>query len=136
MRKSFIASSIYLFLGLLAGVFYREFTKAYNFPEGSPTQLSVLHTHLLTLGFLFFLIVLVLDKQFDLSSDKRFNTFMWAYNAGLVITVGLMTWHGILTVQGVTEVSKAIPGIAGLGHALLGLGLLFFMLTLGGKLRK
>jgi hypothetical protein len=136
MRKSFIASTVYLALGLIAGVFYREYTKAYNFPEGSPTQLSVLHTHLLTLGFLFFLIVLVLDKQFNLSEDSRFKTFFWSYNAGLVITIGIMTWHGILTVQGVTDISKAIPGIAGLGHVLLGLGLTFFMLTLGSKLKK
>lgn len=136
MRKSFIASFVYLGLGLVAGVFYREFTKAYNFAEGSPTQLSVLHTHLLTLGFLFFLIVLMLDKQFNLSEDSRFKTFFWSYNAGLVITISIMTWHGMLTVQGVTEISKAIPGIAGLGHILLGLGLVFFMLTLGGKLKK
>ena len=49
-------------LGIGAGVFYREFTRANDFPEGEFTQLSVAHTHLLALGFMMSLIFLVLEK--------------------------------------------------------------------------
>ena len=36
-----------------------------------PTQLNTLHTHFLVLGTFFFLIVIALDKLFDLSSLKQ-----------------------------------------------------------------
>lgn len=64
MKKLFNASFIYMFLGVLSGVFYQEFTKINNFPEGEFTQLGVTHTHLLTLGFIVLLIVLLLEKAF------------------------------------------------------------------------
>jgi hypothetical protein len=47
-----------MILGVLSGLAYREFTKVKHFT--GDTQLSVLHTHLLALRMLFFLIVLVL----------------------------------------------------------------------------
>ncbi|MFE2955680.1 DUF2871 family protein [Nocardia tengchongensis] len=62
------------------------------------SQLTATHTHVLALGTLFFLIVIVLDKQFALTSGRRFNAFFWTYNAGLVMTVAMMVAHGILTV--------------------------------------
>lgn len=61
MKALYWASIFYLVLGLGAGVFYREFTRANDFPEGEFTQLSVAHTHLLALGFTMSLIFLVLE---------------------------------------------------------------------------
>ena len=136
MKKIFVASSVYLVLGLAAGVFYREFTKLSGFVEGEKTQLSILHTHLLTLGFLVMLVVLILEKLFDLAADWRFNGFFWLYNSGLVVTTAMMTLRGMNTVKSVevTEgLSAAIAGIAGLGH-IAGLGLL--MIVLGTKIFK
>ena len=52
MKSLYWASIFYLVLGLGAGVFYREFTRANDFPAGEFTQLSVAHTHLLALGFM------------------------------------------------------------------------------------
>ena len=51
MKALYWASIFYLVLGLGAGVFYREFTRANDFPEGEFTQLSVAHTHLLSARF-------------------------------------------------------------------------------------
>lgn len=45
MKKLYYSAVIYTVLGLLAGLFYRELTKAQDFT--GDTQLSVLHTHLL-----------------------------------------------------------------------------------------
>lgn len=137
MKKSFIAASMYLGLGLIAGVFYREFTKAVNFPQTEQTQLSVLHTHLLTLGFFFFLIVLGLDKLFGLSDDARFKTFFAVYNIGLVLSITMMTWHGILTALGRdADFGPELAGIAGLGHIVMSIGLGLFLLVLGPKVTK
>ncbi|WP_166968711.1 DUF2871 domain-containing protein [Brevibacterium atlanticum] len=132
MKKIFNAAFAYMIIGVLAGLFYREFTKANDFPEGEFTQLGVVHTHLLTLGFIVMLIVLVLDKVFGLSGSKLFSWFFWLYNAGLVLTVGMMVWHGSLTVIG-EESDAMIAGIAGLGHIALSVSLVLFFLALRKK---
>lgn len=132
MKKLYRSAVLYTVLGLLAGLFHRELTKAQDF--AGDTQLSVLHTHLLTLGTLFFLIVIALEKVLHLSSGRFFNAFFWTYNAGLVLTTGIMTAHGTLTVLGRTA-GPAISGPAGLGHILLTLALVFFFLCLRGRLR-
>ncbi|WP_166828872.1 DUF2871 domain-containing protein [Brevibacterium limosum] len=132
MKKSFSAAFTYMIIGVLAGLFYREFTEANDFPEGEFTQLAVVHTHLLTLGFIVMLLVLALDKLFGLSGSRLFSWFFWLYNVGIVLTVGMMIWHGSLTVLG--EVSNAmIAGIAGLGHIALSVSLVLFFLALRKK---
>lgn len=129
MKKIFNAAFAYMIIGVLSGLFYREFTKANDFTEGGFTQLSVVHTHLLTLGFIVLLIVLVLDKVFGLSGTKMFSWFFWTYNAGIILTAGMMVWHGMLTVLG-QESSAMIAGIAGLGHIALSVGMVLLFLTL------
>ncbi len=134
MKRLFTASCCYLAAGLLAGLFYREFTKMNDFPEGEFTQLGVAHTHLLALGFMTTLIVLALEKVFSISrSPKLFSWFFWLYNAGVVITASMMIWHGSLTVLG-QESNAMISGIAGLGHIAITAGLIVFMVALSRAL--
>lgn len=132
MKKLFYTAFGYMVIGVLSGLFYREYTKAADF-TGS-TQLSVVHTHLLTLGFIVLLIVLILEKQFTLSASKLYGWFFWSYNVGLVLTAAMLVVHGMLQVDGVTEVSAAIPGIAGLGHIFLSVGMVFLFLALRTRL--
>ncbi|WP_418906783.1 DUF2871 domain-containing protein [Glutamicibacter endophyticus] len=130
MRKLLNLAFGYMLLGVASGLFYREFTKLNDFPEGSWTQLSVVHTHLLVLGFVVLLLVLLLEKAFKLSEQRKlFAWFLGTYNAGLILTTAMLTVHGMLTVLGM-ESSKMISGIAGLGHMGLSAGmiLLFVML--------
>lgn len=124
MRKLYFAVVAYTVLGLAAGLYYRELTKAQDF-TGS-TQLSVVHTHLLTLGTIFLLVVLLLEKAFTLSASRWFTPFFWTYNAGLVVTVGMLVVHGTMTVLG-TGAGSAVAGIAGLGHILLTVALAFLL---------
>ena len=132
MKKIFNAAFTYMIIGVLAGLFYREFTKANDFPEGEFTQLGVVHTHLLTLGFIVLLIVLALDKVFGLSGTKLFSWFFWLYNVGVILTGGMMVWHGSLTVLG-EESNAMIAGIAGLGHIALSVSLVLVFLALRKK---
>lgn len=127
MHKLAKTSMVYMILGLIFGVYYREFTKFTDF--SGKTQLSVLHTHTLVLGMLFFLIVLLLEKNFKLSQQKYFQRFYLFFNAGLIITLGMLLLHGTLTVLGYPD-SAAISGIAGIGHLLLTIGLGFFFHSL------
>jgi hypothetical protein len=130
MTRLFYSAFAYMLAGVASGLFYREFTKANDFPEGAVTQLGVVHTHLLTLGFIVLLIVLALEKAFTLSrSPKLFAWFFWLYNAGVVLTAAMMIWHGSLTVLGEPS-TKMIAGIAGLGHILLTAGMIVFFVAL------
>lgn len=135
MRRLFLAATVYLFLGLASGLFYREFTKANGFTAADGfTQLSVVHTHLLTLGVLVLLIVLLLEKVFELSKSRAFGWFFWIYNLGLVVTAAGMVVNGTFTVLGV-ETSKALAGISGSGHILLTAALILLFVALGTRLR-
>lgn len=135
MRRLFLASFAYMIVGVLSGLFYREFTKLNGFPEGQYTQLGLAHTHLLTLGFLVLLIVLALEKLFVLSRSRLFPWFFWIYNAGVILTAAMLIWHGSLTVLG-QESSKMIAGIAGTGHMLLTAGMVMLFLMLGRAIAR
>ena len=131
MRKLYLAAFAYLIIGVASGLYYRELTKLTGWPEGQPTQLGVAHTHLLTLGFVVLLIVLALEKAFTVSRSRLFGWFFWVYNAGVILTSAMLVLHGSMTVLGM-ESSKAIAGIAGMGHMLLTAGLILLLLALRG----
>ncbi len=132
MKKIINTSFIYAILAMISGVFYREFTKINDFV--GKTTLSVVHTHLFMLGMVFFLVILLLAKQYkNIIDNKRFKAFYYVYNSGLVLTTVMFTWRGILQVLG-NSVSKglnaSISGMAGIGHILLGVGIIIFFTIL------
>lgn len=126
-------SFAYAVLGLLSGVFFREFTKLNNFT--GQTILSSMHTHYLTLGMFFFLILLLLEKNFDFSSQKHVNKALIIYNIGLNISSIGFLMRGFTEVREI-ELSKSldasISGIAGVGHILLSFSMVYLLL----KIRK
>lgn len=136
MRKSYYAAHVYMIVGVLSGLFYREFTKVKDFH--GDTQLALMHTHLLALGMLVFLIVLALDKLFELSGSKLFTAFFWFYNIGIAISTAMMGVHGILTVLGRDEdhIAEVVPLTAGLGHILLTVGLVLLFILLGQRVNE
>src|SRR5690625_2636283 len=72
MKKISYLSLGYIIFGLLVGVFYREFPKFISTPEAvAESQLSVVHTHTLTLGTFFFLFVLIFAKLFHIDSHVK-----------------------------------------------------------------
>ncbi|WP_193105192.1 DUF2871 domain-containing protein [Brachybacterium sp. FME24] len=136
MKRLLNTAFAYILLGLASGLFYREFTKATD-TIGTHTQLGTLHTHLLVLGMVMFLLVLALDAIFSLSGRRSFSVFYWTYNVGLVITVVMQAVRGILTLDGQdpTTTTAAIPGIAGLGHMLLTVGLIALYVAIRGGIK-
>ncbi|MDO4712299.1 MAG: DUF2871 domain-containing protein [Candidatus Saccharibacteria bacterium] len=134
MRRLYQASLFYLIVGLVAGVIYREVTRWLAFT--GTTKLSLLHAHTLVLGMLFFLIALLLEKQFQLTKSRHFKRFFWTYNAGLVVTIGLMAFIGTQQLLGNPHISGMVAGISGLGHILLAVGLGFFFAALGERVKK
>lgn len=130
MKKLYYAAVTYATLGLLAGLFYREYTRAHDF-EGV-TQLAVMHTHLLTLGMIVMLVALALEKLFMLSKTKWFNLFYWHYNGGLALMMVMMFIIGIGDVAG-QATTPMLAGIAGLGHIIITVGIAFFFVALGKR---
>jgi hypothetical protein len=131
VNKLFNAAAGYTVAGLVAGVFYREFTKAESFV--GTTQLSRVHTHLLALGTLFFLIVLALEKVLTLTASRWFPLFFVTYQAGLVLTAVMLLVHGTLTVLGHSS-GAFIAALAGLGHIGLAAGFFLFFSALRDRL--
>lgn len=127
MRKLYFGALAYMILGLASGLFYREFTKDHDFTGSS--QLSVMHTHLLALGMLFFLLMMALESQLGFMRFPQAIGFYWTYHAGLLLTVMMMAVHGVRTVLDKPE-SVALDGISGLGHVLLTVALALLFIAL------
>ena len=131
MKKMIKVSLIYVILALVGGVFYREFTKLNDFT--GITVLANIHVHLMVLGTFMFMILALFSQRTNLILEKKFKYFMMTYNGGLLVTVTMMIIRGILQVLGTSlssGMNAAISGIAGIGHILLGVGLIMLMVIL------
>lgn len=128
MKKSFYAAITYAILALGSGLFARTYIDQIMHYEGD-TQIKILHTHLFAMGMLFFLVVMALDKLFNLEKSKWFNLFFWHYNAGFGLTILLMLIIGVRQVQGLGE-SEILAGLAGLGHVIVTAAFVMFFTAL------
>jgi len=131
MKRIAKLSFFYSMLGLFLGAFYREFTKINSFK--GQTVLSGVHPHVLVLGAFFFLIVLLLEKSFELAKNKNFNKFLITYNIGLLISVIMMVIRGcieVLNLEISTAIDFSISGIAGLGHIIITIAYILFFIIL------
>lgn len=125
MMKRYINYSIvYAVLALVAGVFYREFTKMNDYTAW--TTLSVVHTHYFILGMMFFLILGVV------STRVRFkpNHAVLFYNIGLNLTAIMLVVRSIVQVLDLNVVSALISGVAGISHIIFGVSLILILLDI------
>ncbi len=123
-------SVVFLLLGLMSGVFYREFTKIFSWT--GYTALKVCHAHLLALGFVL-LILIYLMMQNEAESMPAIKTPLSVYFTGLALTAVTMTVRGIYTVTSGGTVlfpDAALSGAAGAGHIILGVGLVWLMVKI------
>ena len=98
MKRYINTSLFYAILAMVGGVFYREFTKFNEFTE--KTTLGVVHTHYFVLGMLFFLLLLLLEKNFAFTTVKTKRT-LWIYHIGLNLTGVMFVVRGVAQVFGV-----------------------------------
>lgn len=122
-------AATFLILALAGGVFFREFTKAFKWH--GDTTLSVVHVHLMSLGFMLFAIlyaILQLVKQ----GMNKIKVTMIVYNVGLCWTVVTFMVRGIYTITSNQELifkDAALAGMAGLGHCILAVGLVWLVIN-------
>ena len=128
MKRYMNASLLYAILAMVGGVFYREFTKFNGFT--ARTILGVVHTHYFLLGMVFFLLLLLLEKNFSFTGAKT-KRVLTAYQVGLNLTAVMFVVRGVPQVLGTelsTGMNAAISGIAGIGHILLGISMVMLLL--------
>ena len=134
MKRIFNTSIIYFFAAMVGGVFYREFTKMMGFTGN--TALSVVHTHLLALGTILFLIIAIFANiKPALLESKKFNTFYILYNIALPLMVVMFVVRGILQVLAVDTtgmIDGMVSGFAGISHILIAVAL-YMLLALTKK---
>lgn len=130
MKRYINCALLYAILAMVGGVFYREFTKWNGFTE--KTTLSVIHAHYFMLGMLFFLLLLLLEKNFSFT-NARTQRVLTIYHIGLNVTVGMLLTRGVLQVLKISlssGIDHAISGVAGIGHILLGASLVMLLVQM------
>ncbi|MDD2354962.1 MAG: DUF2871 domain-containing protein [Lachnospiraceae bacterium] len=131
MKKYLNYALGYAIAAMAGGVFYREFTKWNGFT--GVTALGKVHAHLFLLGMMVFLIVALFAAHNDLTKQKSFRAFMCLYNIGLPLTAVMLVVRGVPQVLNIvlsSGASAAISGIAGIGHILIGTGLILLLISL------
>ncbi len=117
-------------------MFYREFTKWNGFTE--KTVLGAVHTHYFVLGMLFFLLLLLLEKNFSFTGKKTGRVLI-LYHIGLNLTGVMFLVRGITQVLNLalsSGMDAGISGIAGIGHILLGVSLVLLLMQIKRSVQK
>ena len=121
---------VYALLAMAGGVFYREFTKFNGF-QGR-TALGTVHTHYFLLGMVFFLLLLLLEKNLAFSGKNTGKVLIF-YQVGLNLTALMLFGRGIVQVREIdlsAALEGALSGMAGIGHILLGVSLVLLLLQI------
>lgn len=109
------------------GVYYREATKWTNFyATNHRTALAFVHVHLLTFGMIFTLIYGLLLNHYK-KEIKNVKAFWITYVIGVFFVALMMVIRGSLQVFNVglsKGIDGMISGLAGVGHAVLAIGMI------------
>lgn len=130
MKRYMNLSLVYAVLAMVGGVFYREFTKFNGFT--GKTTLGVVHPHYFLLGMVFFLLLLLLEKNFGFTGPKTGRVLI-AYQVGLNLTTVMFVVRGVTQVLGTSlssGMTAAISGMAGIGHIILGVSLVVLLVQI------
>lgn len=136
MKRYINIALLYAVLAMIGGVFYREFTKFNGFT--AKTTLGVVHTHYFLLGMFFFLVLLLLEKNFSFTGAKT-GRVLAVYHIGLNLTGVMFVVRGVPQVLGAelsSGMNAAISGIAGIGHILLGVSLVLILVQIKRAVSK
>ena len=132
MKRYMNMALLYAILAMAGGVFYREFTRFNGFT--AKTTLSVVHTHYFLLGMVFFLLLLLLEKNFSFTGAKT-RRVLTVYHIGLNLTAVMFIVRGVaqVLVPGSSlssGMNGAISGVAGIGHILLGVSIILLLVQI------
>ncbi len=134
MKKYIKISIVFLALALISGVFYREFTKAFDL-EHVYSPLGLAHPHFLVLGVLFILVFGLISVKLNSEDNKLYSYGLIGYIVGVSGTGTMLIVRGIFNVLLQTQKINKIPadaawsGIAGIFHIVLGISVLMMFIS-------
>lgn len=131
MKKHINMAIFYAVLAMMAGVFYREFTKYMNF-DGT-TSLLRIHPHLFVLGVIMYILIYLTSLSLKFDENNKIDKHLKLYNVGLVLSAVMMFVRGLSEVlaRNLSNGEEAmISGVAGLGHIILGVSLILVLLDI------
>lgn len=120
------ASFTFLIMSLVGGVFYREFTKFYEYTQNN--HLGKIHVHTLALGFITLFAIYLLVRNYETKNINSLKKPFRIYLTGLTFTIVNMVLICIYEVVSLGDditSRPAIDGISGLGHITLAVGLVW-----------
>ena len=130
MKRYINVALLYAIFAMVGGVFYREFTKLNGFT--GKTTLAVVHTHYFLLGMVFFLLLLLLEKNFTFTGAKT-GRILVVYHIGLNLTAVMFVVRGVTQVMVPalsSGMSAAISGMAVIWHILLGISMVSLLIQI------
>ena len=127
-----MTSIVYGVLDLIGDVFYRKFTKLNGFTDF--TTLSVVHTYYLMLGMVFFLLLVLVEKNFHFVATKV-SKYLLFYHNGLNLTVVMLVVRGVVQVLGLDVLSAVLSGIAVIGHLNLCVSMILVLISIGNCIK-
>ena len=131
MKKYIDRSIFYAIIAMIAGVFYREFTKYMSF-KGT-TSLLRIHPHLFVLGMIMYLVIYLMSLSLNFDENDKIDKHLTFYNIGLILSAVMMFVRGLTEVLGSNLSNGAeamISGVTGLGHIILGVSLILILLDI------
>lgn len=135
-NKSLIKFSIiFLIFSMIFGVFYREFTKLYSW--NLKTSLSIIHPHLMILGFIFFLLMYIL-VQLDKLDINKIEKQIYSYIFFLYLLAISFFMRGIYVILNSCQDKKIdilITIVAGISHIGLFCFLLYIMTSIFNSIK-
>lgn len=90
------------------------------------TTLSVVYTHYLMLGMEFFLLLVVVEKNFHFVDNKVLKYLLF-YHIGLNLTVVMLVVRGVVQVLSLEVLSAVLFGIA---HLILGISMVLVLILI------
>lgn len=136
-KKLFNQGFVFMIVGIVAGAFYREFTKFIGF-EGV-TSMSLVHTHLIATGAIIAFLFSVILKAYDIKESKKLEQAWLLYFIGVIGNAAIMFIRGLLTVidfDMTRMINMSLSGVAGIVHILLTIGIIWFMLQIKRQIQN
>ena len=88
---------------------------------------------------IFMLVLLALSKLWPLRQHKMYKKFFIFYNIGVILTAVMLIIRGCVQVLRITlsaGADAALSGVAGIGHIITAIGIIFFFILLKRQLSE
>ncbi|MEG1613757.1 MAG: DUF2871 family protein [Clostridia bacterium] len=93
--------------------------------SGRPWVVSA-HVHIMVLGAFFTLIMMLLEKSFEITKTKQFRPFFIVYLIGFSLLLAFILYKGFTQLLGGTLISGLLQGGAAIAHITMFVSLFMF----------